>query len=150
MLLFFWVKSFWKLLIFKVDKSNVSIQWIRWQSNSCVHWKKKTEQMVEEKETIPSFWRRLYWWADPLWTWGPAVSRDCWPGSCSAIGPKKGKKSETASHSTWIHICACPVFWICGHDPAWSIFTGSKPCSDCVGVHGFPNVSVHVSDELSI
>lgn len=41
MLLFFWVKSLWKLLIFKVDKSNVSIQWIRWQSNSCVHWKKK-------------------------------------------------------------------------------------------------------------
>lgn len=112
--------------------------------------RKKTEEMVEEKETIPSFWRRLYWWADPLWTWGPAVSQDCWPGSCSAIGPKKGKKSETASHSTWIHICACPVFCICGHDPAWSIFTGSKPCSDCVGVHGFPNVSVHVSDELSI
>lgn len=88
---------------------------------------------MEEKETIPSFWRRLYWWADPLWTWGPAVSQDCWPGSCSAIGPKKRKEIRNGepqymnSHlclSSFLHLWARSsmvnlhwqqaLFWLCG------------------------------------
>lgn len=35
--------------------------------------------------TVPSSWRRWYWWGGPLWISGPAASQDCWQESCSAI-----------------------------------------------------------------